>query len=243
MPSLFSARAMVYDWIPSLARRAGLLRVGRFEEESWFGLRAGVRVGDREIWFPLCAESAGRGFTFLDQRMSPCTSVLIGIDEASVLKVRLTVTTPFRPRDAEFSTTPVLTLQVAGETLPGAFRWSNPTSRPATVELILEIGDWPVQVAEGPEGSVILRGESRAQRTWQEQDAAIVRLDKRWVGGEEAARTRAGFRRVVNPAAGRDAAVLTVAWCGWLPAILEVGGRVAPMLYADRFANVEEVTT
>lgn len=231
-------------------RRAGLLRAGRFENEPWFPLRAGLRLGGREVWLPLCPESETHGFTFVDQRTTPCTMVLIGIDAETGLKLRLTVAMPFRPGDADFSTAPVLILRLAVDALPGAYRWTNPTHRPTEVELLLEIGNGPLTVLPGSAPRTLrvsgfthpVNLSPSGPDEWNEDPREVV-LDERLLALEpDAATTAAGFRRSVCPADGRNSATLTVAWCGWLPPILEVAGSPTPFRYARTLPNVDAVT-
>ena len=96
---LGSRHGLVMD---PLRRECGIVRFDRFTELPRLHLRAGARIAGREIVFPLTPD--GETFAFLDQRMSPCTMALIGIDPQSGVKVKLTIVTPFRPLDAAFST-------------------------------------------------------------------------------------------------------------------------------------------
>ncbi|MCF7837344.1 MAG: hypothetical protein K9N49_01815 [Candidatus Marinimicrobia bacterium] len=102
-------------------RRVQLIRNGPFDALPEMELCAGVRIGDREWMLPLTPR--GERFAFHDQRLTPCTMTLYGLLPRELLKVKLTAITPFRPRDADFSTTPVLGLRLEVARLGGHYRW------------------------------------------------------------------------------------------------------------------------
>lgn len=226
-------------------RSCALLRFAPFHARPLFHLRAGLKVGDREIIFPLAPLNGAQDFSFVDQRTSPCTVGFIGLDSASGLKVRLTVTTPFRPGDADFSTIPVLLFDLVLEPIGGQFRWDAQNTPPAKAELFLEITDGPFayesqgrdaldlvftatnsRPTSGPEWYKGI-GESVAQR-----DRLVV------VAGKREGRR---FVQTLRPQQAKPLSALTVAWCTWSAATLRVQGEPAPFRYQSRFADLKAV--
>ena len=117
-----------------LQRRCRLIRFSRFDEAPEFGIRAGLKIGRREIILPLAVADGAEDFTFLDQRTGPATWTLKGLDAASGLILTLQVTCPFRPGDANFSTAPVLLFDLSVRRLTGQFRWTKvPADRKSVV--------------------------------------------------------------------------------------------------------------
>ena len=133
-------------------RKCGIVRFDRWDALPTLHLRAGALIEGREVVFPLCPQ--GDTFRFLDQRLTPCTMTLIGMDAKSGTKVKLTIATPFRPRDAAFSTTPVIGLRLEAEPIAGGFRWEGKGSRPAEIELFLEFAG-PQLVAEPSDSDAV----------------------------------------------------------------------------------------
>jgi xylan 1,4-beta-xylosidase len=229
-------------WFPA-GKTCGILRFDRFEALPEVHLRAGIRLGNREITFPLYPE--GGGFAFHDQRTSPCTMALIGIDAATNIKVTLTVATPFRPRDAAFSTVPVIALRLTVEQRPGRFRWVRKAPLPTEAELFLEISGPGIAVAESGPDSVDLRFESgrsvmhpgdedqrQADPTPEPQhDRLLVTTG---------AREGLGFTRRV-PLQYEQPASLEVAWCTHSAPVFEAWGTRLPFKYAERFADLDAV--
>ncbi|MBT4820081.1 MAG: hypothetical protein HON70_30510 [Lentisphaerae bacterium] len=70
-----------------IRRKCGIIRFDRFDCLPELRIRAGVVVDGREIVLPLTPQ--GPVFRFHDHRMTPCTSVRMGIDPASGIKLRL----------------------------------------------------------------------------------------------------------------------------------------------------------
>ena len=87
--------------VDPLARECRILRFDRFTRMPAVQLRAGVIIDGKEYLLPLCPD--GRNFDFVDQRTTPCTARFIGLHADSCLRLELTIASPFRPRDADFS--------------------------------------------------------------------------------------------------------------------------------------------
>ena len=221
---------------------ARMIRFDSFHEAAALEIRAGAVINGREYLFPLCRE--GERFAFFDQRMTPCSSRFIGIEEHSGVKVTLTFTTPFRPKDPEFSTTPVLAVRITVEKLAGNFRWTPVTVNPESVELFFEVcgGDMRVEATEA--GCIDLRFTSLTTR----------RRDK---GAADPANLLPQHDRLVAPGARLEgarfvlkaptddlgSAGLDIFWCTHSDPVLEVLGKKRPFKYASRFVNLDEVTS
>ncbi len=235
---LGSRHGMVWD---PLRREAMALRFDRFTRMPKFQLRAGIRIGGEEFVFPLCRE--GRDFTFVDQRMTPCTMSLIGIHAPSATRVKLTVATPFRPRDAEFSTTPALALRLEAKTMPGYFRWTKKSQEVEAAELFLEIeGEAIAAETAGPEAANLRFDSVRAATwdgmadVWDTRDEVRPQHDRLVAVSGAFGGTR--LSRTVNV---RDGGTLDAAWCTWSEPVMEVRGEAAPFRYADRFGSLDAV--
>lgn len=123
-------------WNP-IKRNCSIVRFDYFDNQVEVELRAGIIVNDEEITLPL--SSGGKDFDFYDQRTSPCTMELMGIHAASATRVTLSMATPFKPRDAGFSTIPVLGIKIDVSRLEGNFRWVAPTIEIDEITVFLEI--------------------------------------------------------------------------------------------------------
>src|SRR3569832_2088249 len=88
-------------------RRCYLPRYGTFPGLP-LELRCGLRVDGRERELPLTPD--GAAFDFCEQALTPTSLSLSGVDPDTRIKLTLTIQIPFRPRDADFSTMPVLLL-------------------------------------------------------------------------------------------------------------------------------------
>lgn len=235
-------------WNPA-DRHAALVRFDLTEQLTRFDFRAGAVIDGVEYVFPLCAE--GRLFDFCDQRTTPCTMSLIGIHGASGVKVKLTVATPFRPRDAAFSTTPVLALSLSAEAIAGQFRWTRRTQTPATVDLFIEFGgaalslrphgDRDVEIGfdsvrsvavDVPAGDPPRSYWDRVVRERLQQTDLLVAV--------QAERRGTRLVRSVALGAGRPEALLA-AWCTHSGPVLEVAGARHPFKYAAQFAGLTDV--
>lgn len=197
-------------------------------------------------------ESTGRArtalpFDFLDQRTTPCTMRLIGIHAASALKVSLTVCTPFRPRDAAFSTTPVLGLQLEAEALPGYFRWERKTQEPSRVRLRLQVVGLDAEPpADGATDAVDLRFDSvrgasydGMEDVWKETRETLPQTDR--LVALSGVIDGAGATREVDLASDEPQS-LSLAWCTWSEPVLEVRAQRCPFKYHERFDGLAAVS-
>jgi xylan 1,4-beta-xylosidase len=226
--------------INPIARECEIVRFDRWDALCKLHVRAGAVIEGREVVFSLCPE--GETFRFLDQRLTPCTMALIGMDAKSGTKVKLTMATPFRPRDAAFSTTPVIGFRLEAERIAGSFRWEGNGSRPDKVELFLALGGKQVIAAPSDPDAVDLcfnsvrssteEGGTRAQpmsEIWAQRDRLVA------VSGQ---RQGTSIRQTVQ----LDSPVpLEAAWCTHSDPNLSVQGDMCPFKYAEQFADLAAV--
>ena len=226
-------------FVDPCARRAWAIR-GEQHPGREIQFLAGVRMDGRIIMLPLSGQ--GERFEFCDQDMTPTSLKLTGIDGESRLKLELTVRTPLRPRDAAFSTTPVLDMELRLTRLPSAFRWCQPRKEPLTGEAFLKIScdDFVPVEAAGDElrwtwEAVCLANRSEAQsaKPPARQDDCLLALRGEVRDGE-----------VVIPfdtAGGLDGCVIRAAWCTFSEPMMDVQGEPAPFKYTERFAGLDDV--
>ncbi len=227
------------------ARETKLIRFDRFDESPAFSFRAGLRVDGRELIFPLSND--GELFRLLDQRISPCASTLIGLDPTSGLKIRLSFVTPFRPRDADFSTTPALGIELAVEPIGGQFRWEKvPTRLPAEVDVFLEIRGDVFEIAHIDERCLELNFSTEVRPSYDPSNSApnpsrvfqrdrLVALSGSLVGTT--------FLKKIVPQNDAVNEALRVVWCTWSDPILRVKEVLTPFRYTRRFKRLEDVET
>lgn len=242
---------LMCDAVTVLGSRHGLLldpvggqcqvvRFDNFVRMPVFPLRAGAFIDGREVVFPLCAD--GPRFAFLDQRITPCATRFIGIDPDSGIKMSLSFVTPFRPRDAAFSTTPVIGIRLQAERLAGNYRWTPKTLHVDAVDLFVELAGGDIVWSES--GADALTSAFVSHTTWPEhRDAG--QPDTEWpqtdrlvgVTGE-----RKGHR--FQQRVGLDAPEpesLDLAWCTYSDPVLKVWETRCPFKYTERFASLDEV--
>ena len=225
-----------------VAGRCEIVRFDTFEKMTHLALRAGIVIGERKLTLPLCGE--GPHFQFHDQRLTPCTMSIMGIDPASGVKLKLTVVTPFRPRDPSFSTTPVLAIRLEASKIAGGFRWTRREVEVDKAEIFLEFKGDALTVEESGEDSLDLRfvsvrsateGEGSDRRTVTEEvpqhDRLIALTGKR--------RGRHFAKRVSFEPGSINS--LDVAWCTHSGPVLAVQGQRYPFKYASAFHSLGEV--
>jgi hypothetical protein len=234
---LGSRHGLILDPIGGNAR---IIRFDMFHEAAALEIHAGLRIDGREFVFPLCRE--GQRFGFFDQRITPCTSRLIGIHEDSGIKVSLEFATPFRPKDPAFSTIPIVAARVSVSKISGNFRWHPVKTTPESVELFFEVSSREMNIqAAGPDAldasfsSLTLRSSHEKA---SEPANRLPQLDHLVAPGAK----REGNRFLLEvPIHEFGKRTLDVFWCSHNGPVLEVFGKKHPFLYASRFASLEAV--
>lgn len=219
-----------------------IIRFDPFDKAPRFKLAAGAIINGKRYVLPLGGQ--GERFDFYDQRISPCTISMMAVHATSNVKVKLTIAAPFRPRDTEFSTTPVLDVRLTAEALPGHYRWTKKTVEADQVELFLAwegetldcvpAGDRDVDMRfESTRRAAAPRNASSSSEVKMEplaQHDRLVLLSGRRDGCE--------FRQVSSAAAPAE---LHVAWCTWSEPVLEVQQQRVPFRYARKFTGLNVV--
>lgn len=234
---LGSRHGLIFD---PAGERARMIRFDMFDEGCPVELRAGIRIDGREFLFPFCR--GGQRFAFFDQRITPCTSRFIGIEAQRALKVTLTVATPFRPRDRDFSTTPALAIRLEVERLRGNFRWTPVLEETAAVECFFELLPQEGHLEPGAEGALDFCFRSRLVRAAHADAASAANLvpQRDRLFSPQAPAEGNGFR-IKTDLSEESGSALDVFWCTWSDAVLEVKGRRCPFVYAGRFENLSAV--
>ncbi|MCX7820427.1 MAG: DUF4965 domain-containing protein [Brevinematales bacterium] len=102
-----------------------------------FEIEAGIEIEGRKIYLPLCKDK--EYFFFHDQKITPTTMTISGIDPDSGLHFKLTFRIPFRPKDVSFSTVPVIYLEAQVERLANPFRWFYVKVKDVDFKIFLKI--------------------------------------------------------------------------------------------------------
>jgi len=228
------------------SKDCALVRFDRFTRMPRFQLRAGAVIGGEEIVFPLCQE--GTEFDFVDQRTSPCRMKFIGIHGKTALRIELTVTVPFRPRDKAFSSAPVFLIELRAHRLPGIFRWNlrDREQDVSELELFCELippAAWRVE--EKGTGLELYFASIRAEvkqafkDVWDTEDEAVPQHDRLWaVSGE---RQGLRFSQTVPIREQPGDGTLTLAWATWSEPVLRIHQDLHPFVYAERFSSLAAV--
>jgi xylan 1,4-beta-xylosidase len=223
-------------WEPG-KRQTYLMRSGQFPGVAC-EFKAGIRVGDRVLTLPLTSE--GEDFTFYDQDSDICNIKLTGIDAASGIKLELDITTPFRPRDAEFSTIPVLDIKLTASMLDDPFRWFPVETIEGNCQIFIEIASnaftnikhdatmvsWQMQ-------SDCFASREATESTWQatQYDALVAHTGK------------VQNSQIVMDFVPSDKIVRTLhcSWCSYSMPMLTVHDKPAPFKYTEKFNALEDV--
>lgn len=225
-----------------IRKNVELIRFDPFEALVKVHLRAGLRIGTRELVFPFCD---GTAFDFYDQRSTPCSVSFTAIDPASGVKVKISFVTPFRPRDGEFSSTPVLAVRMEAERLNGQFRWEKATEAPQQVELFFEVEGEAVETQLFGNDAVELRFVSQAGYVREGEDGkladresrAVTQID-RLVALQGRVREKEFNRMVTFDGTPQP---LTIAWCTHSEPVFQLHHDYLPFRYTARFPDLEAV--
>jgi hypothetical protein len=219
-----------------------LIRFDPYTKLPCASVSAGAVINGRRRAFPL--GGTGDGFDFIDQRISPCSIRLIGVDAESALKVTLTLVTPFRPRDPDFSTVPVLGIRLELSHLPGHYRWHGQVNRPAQARLFFEIGGegFRFEKTADDAGDLFFNSTATRQPNPPQGDTLlsdVIPQHDRFVARQGRA-TQTGFEQDVS-VEKPEAALLDLCWCTWHAPMFDIFGKRHPFRYARRFQDLESV--
>jgi hypothetical protein len=208
-------------------------------------IKAGVRLNGRELILPLA--QGGDGFEFVDQDMSACTMKLSGTDPASGIRIRLTATIPFRPRDAAFSTTPVIYLELKADRLPSSFRWIAQEQEEVTGTLFLSLSGEGLEWQENG-SEVAVSYDSPIYRPFEEDDTRReIRFHEEQVASRDKLAllqgdwSNGGMEAPFTLGKGMEGPTLSFAWCVFDKPLLNVLGENAAFEYTRRFDNLDQV--
>jgi len=223
-----------------------LLRFDRFTRMPKFQLRVGAVIHGEEVVLPLCAD--GGRFSFVDQRTTPTSVRLLGLHAETALRVELKIMTPFRPRDAAFSTTPTLVIQVKAQRIPGIFRWTlrDREKDAQKVEVFCELvphADW--RIAEEGDAldlnwtSVRQEVKENFKDVWDTDSEEVAQTDRIEVidGQREGLR----FSKSITIEEQDNDQALQIAWSTWSDEVFRLFGAMRPFLYRERFDSLDAV--
>lgn len=229
-------------------KNAAIVRFDQFEArratnvQKKLSIKAGIRIEDKEVVFPLCPDSTY--FDFCDQRITPCTTKLIGIHSDSALRVTLEFITPFRPRDAVFSTTPVIQMRLTVKKLAGNFRWERKPIRAPKATMFLQVDGEELSVnASKAENTFDITFESWASYradTENDQEFAAEALPQhdRLVSIDGSVGEREFSREIDLSEHGEE---LSVFWCTYNGPVLHISDKRYPFKYSEQFGGLDDV--
>ncbi|MFC4776718.1 glycoside hydrolase family 52 protein [Paenibacillus sp. GCM10023252] len=210
-------------------------------------LHAGVQIGSRVLTLPLSKE--GDSFEFVDQEMTATTMTLGGIDPETGIHIKLTARIPFRPRDDEFSTVPVVYLELEVDRLPSSFRWVAQHEERVEGRLFLGVSGAGMDLHYESERNAITASytsiihrpyeeddHSQAIRSREEEVACrdrIAVLSGQWEG------TR--LTSIFSLGKAEASTSLSLAWCAYDRPLLNVLGTNSPFKYTQTFSDIEQV--
>jgi hypothetical protein len=202
--------------------------------------KAGITINGRTRILPLCTENSP--FDFLDQDSSVTTFKLTGIDAVSATKLELRVTTPFKPRDADFSTMPILDIRLTLSPLDTTFRWKGgPEKILADGEIFLEIRPSTTKECTHTEKEIRFSYEvpTRKHRSNEQDITMHQQTDALVVHAGSIKNNRISVP--ISPATGPHAQI-HASWCTWSSPVLSVREELVPFRYVRNFKTLEEVT-
>lgn len=228
-------------WAP-FDRSCRVIRFDAWEKQPRFDLEAGIKVGGDIFMFPLC-EDGGKGL-FLDQRLTPCSMEMRAQEPQHALELRLEVVSPFRPRDLDYSTTPVLGIRLSAKRFCGWVRAMFPDKAESTNEAELFLRIKGLDTTSRDDGTLDVQFTSTrfaADPNFQDQRPQHDRLlstNGQLVG--ETFRLPFQLTPAYQEPDGNDAQ-LDVFWCACPEAAMEIKGELKPFSFADRFATLDAV--
>lgn len=217
-----------------------IVRYDGFERMLRFELKAGIVVNGEKVVLPLTAE--GKYFDFHDQNMTPCSMSMTGIHADSGVKLKLTIVTPFRPRDPDFSTMPILAIKLEARQISGRFRWRKRTMPVDKVEVFAEFAGDDI-VARAERNGLNIEFDSVARIPSSGEEEAIEKTcgqrDRIVAYGGDISAAGAEFVKTVDL---NNPSPLSLAWCKFdIENGLRIQGADFPFRYTRRFSSLDDV--
>lgn len=196
-------------------------------------VEAGIKVEGRTCILPLSGK--GEQFYFCDQEITPTSMSLSAIDPSTLLHLKLTVTIPFRPRDAEFSTMPVILFDLKLDRLTSGFRWKQSLDKEVIDgEFFLKIGGAGFRNSGGGEilnlSYDLDAGNERGDKTCKD---SLLALDGKWKNG--------GISKKFRLEKGMNADPISFAWCAYEKPVLKIYDTLCPFRYAKKFKSIGDI--
>ena len=200
---------------------------------------AGVVIDGREVVFPLCPN--GHTFDFMDQDMTPCSFKLTGIDEKTTIKLELTITTPFKPRDEKFSTIPALDIRLKLSRLDSNFRGYQAVEVAEPGKIFFELFSDVFEYEKSQSDTVRWKFDSPRPLHRDRIDncrTPSVQRDELFVHKGNVNGKRIELKYTPGDYIGKE---IHIIWCTYSDAMMTVHGKGAPFKYRETFGSLDDV--
>jgi xylan 1,4-beta-xylosidase len=218
-------------------RQSFLIRYGRHPGIP-INIEAGIEVEGKTYVLPLSEE--GKLFSFMDQGITATTMTMSGIEPELGLHVKLTVRIPFKPRDAEFSTTPIVYFDFKIERMAANFRWTSQTNEAVNGKLFLKFsGSEFCFTAEDSRFNAAYKSsyigydkDDKEITNYVECSDKLLVLQGQIVGK----RIEQSFSFHNKGMKGKG---ISAAWCAYDKQVLNVLGDICSFKYTEKFTDIE----
>lgn len=229
-------------WDPR-ERTSYLVRHGRHPGIP-ISIHAGISMEDNTYIFPLSKD--GESFEFIDQEMTSASMSMSGVDPSTGIKVKLSVTIPFKPRDAAFSTTPAIFFDLEVKRLPTQFRWTPQANGAVRGKLFLSFSGDRFDFKKD-NNDITVTYASIIPRPRPEGDGFMDIIEEELPCRDKIAILAGSYNgeRIEDDfdlLPGMNGPKLAAAWCVYDEPILNVLGNFCPFKYYERFRNIDEVS-
>ncbi len=200
---------------------------------------AGVEIDGRTVVFPLC--EMGDTFDFVDQDMTPCTMQLTGVDSRTIIKLELTITTPFRPRDAVFSTMPILDIRLKLSRLESNFRGFQAVEVIQPGKVFFQINSSLFKDITSQGDRLYFGFDTPRPDDRKDADSGKVPVPQNDVffahrGIVKGPRVELEY--TPDDYIGKE---IHISWCSHSQAIMEIFGKKAEFKYTEKFSSLDDV--
>lgn len=210
-----------------------------------FEIAVGFDLNGNRSYLPLSSE--GKTFEFCDFDATATSMRIIGIEPSSGIRVSLKVMIPFRPRDIEFSVTPVIFIDVECERIENDYRWVRMEDRDRSIK-----GRFFIELKNATDSSVFkyvpLSDENRIKIEYKSPYRDLKLLPKKYMDSENYLEILSGLlegRRVFGDFSllpGQKAKPIKLALVAYDEPVLQVLGEKVPFKYSQYFKNIDEVS-